>query len=191
MNCDTCHHDCRCAVAIRSTKARHCGSGKFSAISNQPRGKCPRCAVKKHPCDELSVVKSRPPDRKRHCATSFRATLPMACLYALAMNGSIEPFQMHRTIVVFATPRVQDSLPGTSRHFAARSNRVALEPKETSAARQQRLARSKMTHFRPVGQFEQQLPCVGRFRACRSFDHFPSGFPLEGTRHEWWTNVHG
>jgi len=53
------------------------------------------------------------------------------------------------------------------------------------------LPRSRVTHFRPVGQFEQELPCVARFRACRSLDHFPSGFPLEGTRHEWWTNVHG
>jgi len=45
MNCETCHHDCLCAVAIRSTKARHCGSGQSRAMSNQPRATCPRCAV--------------------------------------------------------------------------------------------------------------------------------------------------
>ena len=46
MNCETCHHEDACAVAIRSTKSRHCGSSQPSAMSNQPRGSGPRCEAR-------------------------------------------------------------------------------------------------------------------------------------------------
>src|SRR5439155_21454437 len=43
INCGTCHREGACAVAIRSTKARNCGSGQTRAMSSQPRGSGPRC----------------------------------------------------------------------------------------------------------------------------------------------------
>jgi hypothetical protein len=46
QNCETCHQDCVCASAMRRTNARHSASGPFSAMSNQPRGRWPRCAAK-------------------------------------------------------------------------------------------------------------------------------------------------
>ncbi len=47
-----------------------------------------------------------------------------------------------------------------------------------------------MTHFGPVGQFEDQLPFDARLRACGSWLTSHPAFLLEGTRYEW-TNIHG
>src|SRR5450432_2527012 len=44
--CDTWHHDRVGDSAIWRTNARHSGSGRSSAISNQPRRRCPRCAAR-------------------------------------------------------------------------------------------------------------------------------------------------
>jgi hypothetical protein len=77
---------------------------------------------------------------------------------------------------------------GTSRHAAVCRPTLFLGNKRSRVSE---ASGQLLTHFRPVGQFEEQLPCVPHFRACRSSDHFPSDLPLEGTRHEWWTNIHG
>ena len=45
-NCDVCHQLTVRASAIRATNARHSASGRFSAMSNQPRGRWPRCAAR-------------------------------------------------------------------------------------------------------------------------------------------------